>query len=244
MGLFSIGYLFIAVVDFALLVWALGQYKKYPSTALWLAMTPLYLLWYDNVLIGLGSTLGEGDLLKGLNVVRFLGHYIMLPFVIIALGSLARQAGFAWAQLKVVMGAFCVLATYFMVSDLWLFYNATLYPSCFADTLRYTTHISEFTACGPDAEIGIGTRIAPIPAITLSNLTILLGAYMWWKIGYKWLFIGSVSALLFFAVPFGPTGGIVGNMGEPIITAVTLFACIHVTRTFGSSKMPKGTAPA
>ncbi len=234
--MFSVGYLIIAVIDFAVLLWAWRLYRQYPSTALWLATVPLYLLWFDNVTIGIGSTLGEGAVLKGLNTIRFLGHYILLPFTFIAIGSMARQAGFSWAQPKVVMGAFCVLAIYFMGHDLWLFYNATFYPSCFADTLRYTTHISEFTACGPDAQVGIGTRIPPIPAITLSNMTILFGAYLWWKIGYKWLFLGAVAALGFFAVPFGPTGGIVGNVGEPVITAVILLACVHITRTFGPNR--------
>jgi hypothetical protein len=228
--MFSVGYLLIAGVDFALLVWALRMYKQYPSTALWLAMVPLYLLWFDNMTIGLGSTLGEGDLLLGMNTVRFLAHYLCLPFTIIAIGSMARQAGFKWAQHKIVMGAFCVLAVYFMGHDLWLFYNATFYPSCFADTLRYTTHISEFTACSVDAQIGVGTKIMPIPAMTLSNMMILFGAYMWWKVGYKWLFLGSVAALGFFAVPFGPTGGIVGNVGEPVISAVILLACLQITK--------------
>jgi len=234
--MFSVGYLIIAIVDFGVLLWALRLYKQYPSTALWLATVPLYLLWFDNLTIGLGSTLGEGAILKGMNTVRFLGHYILLPFTFIAIGSMAKQAGFAWAQPKVVTGAFCLLAVYFMGHDLWLFYNATFYPSCFADTLRYTTHISEFTACGPDAQIGIGTKILPIPAITMSNMMILFGVYLWWKIGYKWLFLGSVTALLFFAVPFGPTGGIVGNVGEPVITVVILLACVHITKTFGSAK--------
>ena len=62
MGPLSAGFLVIAVVDFGLLVWAMRLYRQYPSTALWLATVPLGLLWYDNVVIGLGSTLGEGQL--------------------------------------------------------------------------------------------------------------------------------------------------------------------------------------
>jgi hypothetical protein len=236
----SIGYLLIAAVDVGVLIWALRLYKQYPSTALWLATVPLYLLWYDNLTIGLGSTLGEGDLLKGMNTVRFLAHYICLPFTFIAIGSMARQAGFAWAQPKLVMGAFCVLATYFIVHDLWLFANSTFYPSCFADTLRYTTHIAEYTKCSPDAVVGTGQPIPPIPAITLSNMLMLFGLYLWWKIGYKWLFLGALFALGFFAVPYSSTGGIVGNVGEPIITAVVLLACVHITKTFGSG--PRSTA--
>ena len=234
--MFSIGYLLIAVVDFGVLLWALRLNKQYPSTALWLATMPLILLWFDNLTIGLGSTLGEGALLKGLNTVRFLGHYILLPFTFIAIGSMARQAGFAWAQPKWVMGAFCLLATYFMVHDLWLFYHATFYPSCFAETVRYTTHITDYTACSPDDVPGTGQRIPPVPAITLSNMLMLFGIYLWWKIGYKWLFLGAFFATGFFAVPFSSTGGIVGNVGEPIITAVVLLACVHITKQFGSNR--------
>ena len=233
--MFSAGYLAIAVVDFAVLLWALKLWKEAPSTALYLATIPLFLLWFDNLTIGLGGILGEGPLLLGMNTVRFVAHYICLPMTFIAIGSMARQAGFKWAQPKLVMGAFCALATYFIVHDLWLFSQATFYPSCFADTLRYTTHISEYTACGTDSEIGAGFRIAPIPAITLSNMMILFGAYLWWKIGYKWLFIGSFLATGFFAVPFGSTGGIVGNVGEPIISIVIVMTAVHITRRFGSS---------
>jgi len=231
--MFSVGYLIIAVVDIGVLLWALRLCKLYPSTALFLATVPLYLMWFDNLTIGLGNTIGEGALLKGMNTVRFLAHYICLPVTFIAIGSMARQAGFKWAQPKLVMAAFCLLATYFMAHDLWLFYGATFYPSCFADTLRYTTHISEFTACAPDAEIGAGQRIAPIPAITLSNMLIIFGIYLWWKIGYKWLFLGALGATAFFAVPFGSTGGIVGNIGEPIISVVILATAVHITKQFG-----------
>jgi hypothetical protein len=237
--MFSAGYLAIAVVDLAVLVWALRLYRVYPSTAQWLASVPLGLMWFDNLTIGLGSSLGEGQLLLAMNTVRFLAHYIFLPFTLIAIGSMAKQAGFKWAQPKWVLGAFCLLASYFMLHDLWLFYNASFYPSCFADTLRYTTHISEWTVCSPDAEVGIGQRIMPLPAITLSNMLILFGGYLWWKIGYKWLFLGTLLATAFFAVPFSATGGIVGNVGEPIISVVILSATAYITKTFGSDKMPK-----
>jgi len=233
--MFSATYLLIAVIDIAVLVWALKLYKQYPSRALMLATVPLYLMWFDNLTIGLGSTLGEGPLLLGMNMVRFLAHYILLPVTFIAIGSMARQAGFKWAQPKIVMAAFCVLATYFMVHDLWLFYHATFYHSCFADTLRYTTHIAEHTVCSPEDIVGSGQRIGPVPAITLSNMLILFGIYLWWKIGYKWLFLGALGATAFFAVPHSSTGGIVGNFGEPVMSIVILMTAVHITRKFGGN---------
>lgn len=236
MGAFSIAYLLIAVVDFALLLWAVRLYRAYPSTAQWLVSVPLLLMWYDNLTIGLGSTLGEGDLLMAMNTVRFLGHYILLPFTFIAIGSMARQAGFAWARPKIVMAAFCLLAVYFMAHDLWLFANSTFYPSCFADTLRYTTHIASYAVCSPEDVVGTGQRILPVPAIALSNMLMIFGIYLWWKIGYKWLFLGALFATAFFAVPFSSTGGVVGNVGEPIITAVILLTAVHITKTFGGRR--------
>lgn len=168
-----------------------------------------------------------------MNTVRFLAHYLCLPVTFIAIGSMARQAGFKWAQPKLVMAAFCLLASYFIVHDLWLFYNATFYHSCFADTLRYTTHIAEYTVCSPEDVVGTGRRIPPTPAITLSNMLMLFGVYLWWKIGYKWLFLGALGATAFFAVPYSTTGGIVGNFGEPVISVVILMAAVHITKQFG-----------
>jgi hypothetical protein len=236
MGLFSVGYLFIAVIDVAVLLWALRLYRQYPSTALWLVSVPLGLMWFDNLTIGLGSTLGEGQPLLAMNTVRFLAHYIFLPFTFIGIGAMARQAGFGWAQPRFVIAAFCLLATYFMIHDLWLFYNSTFYPSCFADTLRYTTHIKDFTVCSPTDVVGVGQKIPPVPAITLSNMLMIFGIYLWWKIGYKWLFLGALFATAFFAVPFSSTGGIVGNVGEPIISVVILMAAVHITKTFGTGR--------
>ncbi|MEZ5565201.1 MAG: hypothetical protein R3F24_06625 [Gammaproteobacteria bacterium] len=227
----SVAYLLIAVVDFAVLVWAARLCLRYRTNGLIFASIPLTLLWYDNFVIGIGSTLGEGDVLVGLNYVRFVAHYVGLPMTFIAIGAMAREAGFAWAKHRLVMGAFCTLATVFIVHDLWLLSQATLYPSCFADTLRYTTHISSHTACGADADIGAGRSIAPVPAITLTNMLIVFGIYLWIRIGWKWLVLGSVGAMAFFAVPYAQTGGILGNVGEPIISIVIIATAAHIART-------------
>ncbi len=226
----SASYLIIAIVDFGVLIWAARHYLRYRTNGLLFATLPLLLLWYDNAVIGIGSTLGEGALLMNLNTARFLAHYISLPMTFIAIGAMAREAGFQLAQRKSVMAAFCLLALYFIAHDLWLFSQSTFYPSCFADTLRYTTHIAEYTACGPYAEIGAGRSIPPIPAITLTNMLIVFGIFLWRRTGWKWLTLGSIGAMAFFAVPYAQTGGIFGNIGEPIITAVIIATAVHIAK--------------
>ncbi|MBT8441040.1 MAG: hypothetical protein KJO76_01545 [Gammaproteobacteria bacterium] len=226
----SIGYIVIAIVDFVILVWAARMCLRYRTSGLIFTSIPLLLLWFDNFTVGIGSTLGEGDLLIGMNVVRFVAHYVSLPMIFIGVGALAREAGFGWAKSKWVMGAFCAVATFFIVYDLWLFSQATLYPSCYADTLRYTTHIADYTACSADAQVGVGTRILPIPAITLTFTLITFGTYLWAKIGWKWLTIGAIGVMFLFAIPYRSTGGIFSNIGEPILSVVILVTAIHIAR--------------
>ena len=96
--MYSLAFMVIALVDFAVLVWAARLCLQYRTNGLIFASLPLTLLWYDNFVIGIGGSLGEGELLKGLNTVRFLAHYIALPMTFIALGAMAREAGFRWSE--------------------------------------------------------------------------------------------------------------------------------------------------
>jgi len=238
--MFSAGYLVIAVVDLALLIWAIKLCRQFPTPSVILATVPLTLLWFDNLTVGLGSTLGEGQPLIAMNTVRFLAHYFLLPTAFICIGSMAKQADFAIARYKAFTGSLCVLAVYLMYLDVSMFLAADFYPSCFADTLRYTTHIAAHTACGPDAEIGAGVRILPIPAISMSLAMLVLGIALWIKLGWKWLFVGTLAALPLFGVPHETTGGIVGNAGEPIITAAILITAAWLSGWRGGPA--KGTA--
>ena len=98
----SAAYLIIALVDLGVLFWAVRHCLRYRSNGLLFATLPLLLLWYDNAVIAIGGTLGEGALLMNLNTVRFLAHYISLPMTFIAIGAMAREAGFRMAQRKAV----------------------------------------------------------------------------------------------------------------------------------------------
>jgi hypothetical protein len=222
--------LLIAFVDVAVLVWAARLCLRYRTNGVIFASFPLLLVWFDNVVIGLGSTLGQGNLLQGMNALRFVAHFISLPMGFIAVGAMAREAGFAWARPKWVMALFCLAATGFIVHDLWQFSHATLYPACFADTLRYTTQITEATACTPAEDIGAGQLISPAPAIILTVTVIVFGVYLWLQAGWKWLTVLAIASLPFFAVPMEATGGIVANVGEPIFIGAIVATAAHIAQ--------------
>ncbi|MGI9342452.1 MAG: hypothetical protein ACR2QV_06350 [Gammaproteobacteria bacterium] len=187
-------------------------------------------MWFDNLTIGLGRFIGEGDLLQGMNAARFVAHFVSLPMGFIAIGAMAREAGFVWARPKWVMALFCLAATWFIAHDLVQFAAANLYPACFADTLRYTTLITAHTACMPDAEIGSGKLISPAPAIILSLAVVGFGIYLWHKIGWRWLAILSIASMAFFAVPMEQTGGIVANVGEPLFIGAIVATAAHIAQ--------------
>jgi len=223
-------YLAIAVVDFALLVWAIDQLRKYRTAGVFFAMLPLTLLWYDNFTVGIGRFIGEGDLLYGLNYIRFVGHYLGLPMSFIALGFMAREAGFTWAQPKIFLAAFFLLAAFFMVEDMWAFFNnLPLKASCAADTLRYSTKVLEAYQCGPDGFTG-GTTVPPVAPILMTVMMIIFGIVLWAKLGWKWLALGSAGAMPFFGIMRDFGGGVIANIGEPIITGVIVLTAAYIAK--------------
>ena len=223
-------YLAITVVDIAVLVWAIGQWRTYRGNGLFYGMLPLTLLWWDNFTVGIGRTLGEGDILFAMNYVRFLGHYAIMPMAFIALGAMARQAGYAWAQPKAVMTIFCLIASYFIVVDLWAFFPNTLNTSCAMDTLRYSTKVLAEFQCGPDGFTG-GTTVPPVAPILMSFMMLAFGILLWVTRGYKWLALGCLVALPFFGILPNYGGGVIANIGEPIICAAIVAAAAFIAKS-------------
>ena len=232
--MYSFFYLVIALVDFIILVWALRLLSRYPTNGLLYATVPLTFLWVDNFAVGIGRFLGEGDLLLYLTYIRYLAHYIGMPLSIIALGAMAREAGFAWAQPKAVMALFCLVAVFFIVDDMYIFLQLDFYPACVEDTFRYLTQVSEDRACSPDSFVG-GDRVPPFAPITFTVGMIALGLLLWWRDGWKWMALGSICAMPLFAAPSTVAGGILGNVGEPILSFAFVASAAWIARTFPQS---------
>jgi hypothetical protein len=56
------------------------------------------LLVADNLILAAGSLLGEGALLESLSVLRFVGHALVTPLLVLAARALAEVSGFGWAR--------------------------------------------------------------------------------------------------------------------------------------------------
>jgi len=222
----SVLLLALAVIDAALLVWSARAWlKDRKNSALLLQVILLLLLWFDVMTVAIGGWLGDGALLQLMSRIRYTWFYLTMPLLLIAVGALARQADFAWAKPKWVIGLICVIASAFIVSDVPRILTAEFQVACYADTLRHVGRVAIGEACrgGVEGAGGWFTSFS-IPIVFLS--VTLMGVLLWVRRGWPWL---AISALLFMAstaIPAALIGPFLTYPLDTLMTAAFVFTAL------------------
>jgi hypothetical protein len=237
----TLGYLVIAAAAFACLVWCLKAYLAERSTILLLTLIPLLFLWFDSFAIAVGQWIGEGPVLLTFTYMRYGMHWGALPLLFIVAGMLLRRAGFKFAENKFVMGAFCVVAVFFIIEDFRHIFIVDFYPACFAETLRYVTKVAESQACTPEMA-GVGMNVSPAAAILVNLSLMLVGIAIWIRHKWPWLALGCIVMFAAAATPQSLVGPILGNAGEPIFNFAVVAAVIRFGK--GDSRPAKAEPAA
>jgi hypothetical protein len=224
--MFSLTLLALAALDAALLVYAARAWlKDRRNTALMLQTVLLLLLWFDVMTVAVGGWLGDGPALQLMSRIRYTWFYLTMPLLLIAAGALARQADFAWAKPKWVMGLICLVATVFIVTDVPRMLAAEFQVACYADTVRHVARVAPGEACAGGVEgAGGWFRSFSIPVVFLS--VTLMGVLLWIRRGWPWL---GVSTLAFMGGTAIPTAIITPFLTYPLdtlMTAAFVFAAI------------------
>jgi hypothetical protein len=242
-SMITVGYLIIAAAAFACLVWCLRAYLEDRSTILLLTLIPLLFLWFDSFAIAVGQWIGDGPVLMTFSYLRYGMHWGALPLLFIVAGMLLRRAGFQFAENKFVMGAFCVVAVFFIIEDFRYIFIVDFYPACFGETLRYVTSISAGQECSPEMA-GVGSPETPSPAAAiLVNISLMLvGIAIWVRHKWPWLFLGCFVMLLAAGTPQSVAGPILGNAGEPIFNFAVVAAVIKFSRGNYRNREPEPAA--
>lgn len=243
-SMLSIIFLVYAVVHIALWIWGWRLWARHGRpVALFVLLFANTLLFYDNLRIGLGRFIGEGELLRAMTVPAFAWHWTFLPLLVIAAGSVARLAGLAWARNKAVMGAFCVVAVLLAALDIPMIFTLELYPACLADTLRYTTTVTADVLCRPDDPLVQGEN-TPFVAIVTNLVVLAVGIALWIQRSWPWLAAGS-GAMFVAAGAFGASHWSlpIANFGEVLITAGFLWTCVHFARLRNEPARATGSGP-
>ncbi len=205
-----------AVLHIVLLIGGIRQYLASREGWIVVILLPILFLPYENIIIALGSAIGEGPALQALNMPRFLAHALLTPLWIIAAAALARRSGVRLMAGKVGVGAMCTLAVVLIGFSLWNDISVMhLVPEAWAGTLRYVNEGHRLP--GP-----------PVAAIGTIIVVIVLGAAVAIRGRWPWMLLGAVTMFLAAGAQASPLGLAAGAGGEIILATALLATSANV----------------
>ncbi len=161
---------------------------------------------YDNLIIGLGSYIGEGELLRAMNVPRFAIHAFFTPMIMIFGFGVARRVGVGFAQSKGWHIAICAFTTLMILLGIYEeLIQMNLVPIAEDGTLRYKN-----VPAAP-----------PIPAIMTIIVVMILAIFVWIKTKRPWYFLGTL--MMFILAPMAAKFVWAGNLGEIFMNVGGIF---------------------
>lgn len=191
-------YIVVALIQISLAMILFRLWRKsgsiYPIFPLIVAVGMIY----DNLIIGFGSFIGEGELLKALNVPRFVIHAFFTPCLMIFAVGVARRVGVGWAQSKIGHILICLFTTAMIFLGVYHeIIQLALVLKAEDSTLRYVNSAAQ----GP-----------PIPAIATIIVVMIIAIFVWIKTKKPWYFLGTL--LMFILAPMAAKFVWAGNLGE------------------------------
>ena len=201
-------YTLYTALYFLLLMWGarLWLAARRLSTALLLAVT--FGVFYDNLILALGNVLGAGDLLWALSLPRFVLHQLVLPWIILAMVELARQAGQGWAQPRGAFWGGVILSAVVMLAGVATrLATLTLAPAVMDGVVRYVAE---------------GVSGPPIVSIVSIGFAGVVGLGFWRTNRWPWITVAVVLAFIGESIPDEAWRRAVGSAFEVVLMAVLL----------------------
>jgi len=195
--LFSIGYI-------GLLLWGL---KGLGNHAVLKWTTVIYLvvlaLVYDNAVLAIGNWIGEGELLKTMNLLRYWLHAFMTPLLVLYSVGTLRESGMEWAKKKPItlIAILYTLAAIVVEISLGLT-NLQLHVRQEYDVLSYVPAESN----GP-----------PIMILLVTAAMLIASAILWKMTGWAAFFFGVVIMTIGSAIPFPVESNAITNLFELVL---------------------------
>jgi hypothetical protein len=142
---------------------------------------------------------GEGQLLKSLNFLRFAMHVFITPMLCYIVFKIAREMQVGFAQKRAAEPVVWSLIAVFIV---WGFMHdivpMDLAPSISLGVLSYAH----------------ATPSVPLPVIVINLFVIIVSIGIWKKTRWPGLFITSVAMMFIGAIKIEGLGQLPGNAGE------------------------------
>ncbi len=178
----------------------------------------IFALIYDNLILGIGSWIGEGPFLETLNSLRFWLHAFFTPLLVLFSWDTLNRASINWAGNKASFIIAIVLTGALILLELFLeVFNLTLQPEWKFGVLKYVP--IEEASSGP-----------PLMILFVTIALLLAGIILWWKTKWKWMLIGVLLMIAGSVISFPIESDAVTNMFELILLASLVFTKLHQDR--------------
>ena len=158
-------------------------------------------LLYDNFISGIGFLIGEGELLKGLNLVRYVVHAFATPLLCYIVFAIARKLGVKLFQNRMLEIAVWIMIAGFML----LGYLHEVAPMDLVPKIRWGVLNYVHAVASP-----------PLAAILINIFVIIVAVFIWRATRWPVLLITSILMFAFAAIPMRNAPPILGNAGELI----------------------------
>ncbi|MGK7954137.1 MAG: hypothetical protein AB4063_02545, partial [Crocosphaera sp.] len=198
----ALGHLIVAIVEAIILLFAYPFFRLSRTWAMIVLPIVLVSTIYDNLILWSGQFIGEGELLETLSQVRYLLHYLVIPLFIVIAIELAYRSQAKWATKWVRVFSWLLafgLSAFDVINN---FIGLTLKPEIFSNVVRY---------------VSVEPQL-PIITIIVNLFVLAVGIGIWVRTkNWRWLFIGSVVALIGNALPSSQFGTLPGSASEAVL---------------------------
>jgi len=176
-------------------LWKLRKSSEKRLVGVLILQVVIFSLIYNNLVISVGSLLGEGNLLQSLSLVRFLLHATFTPLLMVTAMEFAVRVEVRWVQSRlsrIVIWLAAVSLMGFGVVVEWLL-TGDLGLEAFLGTLRYE-HLHGFP---------------PFPAFLTILVVTILGVLIWRTLKWPWVLIGGIVMFVGSVIPSDLVGPVV-----------------------------------
>lgn len=201
-------YLVYSLVCFWLFrrLWALRRQDVHRYAGALALQLLVYAALYENLVLAVGSLVGEGDLLERLNRITLFLQAILAPFLMVAALEFARRGGVKWAGGRLIplviwlsalsLAGFGAMAAFLASSELRL--------ETFAGVRWYAPV----------------NPLPPVPEALTALVILVFGLLLWRPIRWPWMGVAGVVMLVGLAIPAELAGPFAGSTAELLLLAL------------------------
>jgi hypothetical protein len=212
-----------ALSHLCLLLWGVIIWRRFRFLSTLLFAAILFGLFYDNLILALGNSIGPGEMLRALSVPRFVLHQLILPWLILgAAQQLAR------ADRRHAPGP-----------QLWAVGLSALVMAAGIATRVAVLSLEAEVMDGVNRYVAVGTIGPPIVSIISVGFAGVTGFLLWRRHQWPWVFVTVVLAFIAEGIPVEAIRRVFGSGFEVLLMA----ALIETDRRLGIGLLP-ARAPA